>query len=266
MVRVNAPERALCSGMTSANARESALETAHDLSRGSQREIGSNVVAVILHGSLVSGDFVANKSDIDLLVIVHRPLADQQKSSLASTVTSLARGRWVDYRVVTSDVALRPLPLPKLDFYVGMHPSVPHGVEVEHGPLGEPDLLFEFAICRQEGRSLVGPEPPDLIGAVPEDWLLDLGDAYLKRWQEIDYDERSSELMVLTACRLWYRSAEHRHCTKSAAANWVMRQAPELRAPELALEGRRRDASPAISEADVRTLLARVRTVLTARH
>jgi hypothetical protein len=96
--------------------------------------------------------------------------------------------------------------------------------------------------------------------------LLDLGDAYLERWQEIDYDDHVADLTVLTACRLWYRSVEHRHCTKSEAARWVMRAAPELRAPELALERRREGASAVIPEADVMTLLARVRTVLAARR
>jgi hypothetical protein len=146
-----------------------------------------------------------------------------------------------------------------------MHPTVPGGVEIEHGPVGEPDLLFELAICRQVGRSLIGPAPNELIGSVPEDWLLDVGDGYLKRWQEIDFDERTAELLVFTACRLWYRSAEHGHCTKAAAANWVMRRAPELHAPEPALERRSADANLAIPEADVMALLARVRSVLAAR-
>jgi len=256
----------MASGMALEDARESALATADELSRASQREVGSDLIAVILHGSLVSGDLVVDRSDIDLLVIVSGSLTAQQKSNLGTSVTSLAHDRWLDYRVVTSETARQLSPSPMLDFYVGRHPDLPEGVEIEHDVIAEPDLLFEFDICRQAGRSLVGPRPTDVIGAVPEDWLLNLGDQYLKRWQEIDYDEHSAELMVLTACRLWYRSREHRHCTKSEAARWVMRQAAELRAPKLALERRTTDATPAISEADVMTLLTRVRTVLAHRH
>jgi hypothetical protein len=248
------------------DARESALAIADDLLRASQREVGSNLIAVMLHGSLVSGDFVVDRSDIDLLVIVHGPLTAQQKSSLETTVTSLAHHRWLDYRVVTSESARQPSRSPMLDFYVGTHPDLPDGIEVNRDPMAEPDLLFEFDICRQEGRSLVGPRPADVIGAVPEDWLFNVGDQYLKRWQEIDYDEHSAELMVFTACRLWYRSRQHRHCTKSEAARWVMRQAPELRAPKLALEHRTTDATTAVSEADVMSLLTKVRTVLAQRH
>jgi hypothetical protein len=71
--------------------------------------------------------------------------------------------------------------------------------------------------------------------------------------------------MVFTACRLWYRANEHQHCTKSAAARWVMHEAPELRAPRLALENRSSDAHSTIPEVDVMTLLARVRTLLADR-
>jgi hypothetical protein len=248
-------------------AEQSALDTADELLRQSEDVIGSNVVAVILHGSLVSKDFVANKSDIDLLVIVGDRLADEDKRMLGDGVTWIAQRRraWVDYRVVTSAAAVQPVRMPTLDFYVGVHPDLRMGVEIVHGPAGEPDLLFEFAICREEGRSLVGPAATELIGAVPNQWLLDVGDAYLKRWQEIDYDERDAELMVLTACRLWYRYAEGSHCTKSAAATWVMGRAPELRAPQRALERRTNDPNVDISEADVRTLLAEVRRVLAVR-
>jgi streptomycin 3"-adenylyltransferase len=251
--------------MASANTDASALETADELARASQQVIGSNLVAVTLHGSLVSGDFVANKSDIDLLVVVQRPLADEQKRILESAVTSLARDLSLDYRVVTANVALNPPRLPMLDFYVGVHPGVPDGVEVEHAPIREPDLLFEFAICREEGRSLVGRAPTRLIGPVPNDWLLDVGDAYLKRWQEIDYDDRDAELMVLTACRLWYRCVEGHHCTKSEAAIWATRQDPDLLAPGSALERRTTDARHPIPEADVKRLLAKVREVISTR-
>jgi hypothetical protein len=251
--------------MVSASTGASALETADKLARISEQVIGANLLAVILHGSLASGDFVANRSDIDLLVIVRRALAGQQRLSLESAVRSVARDQWVDYRVVTADVALNPPQLPTLDFYVGSHPDVPDGVEAEHDPILEPDLLFEFAICRQEGRSLVGPAATQLIGPVPDDWLLDAGDAYLQRWQEIDFDDRHADLMVLTACRLWYRKATGRHCTKSEAAIWVMRQAPDLNAPRDALERRTADAHHPISEADVMTLLAKVREVISTR-
>jgi hypothetical protein len=245
----------------------SALETADELASESRRVLGSNVVAVILHGSLTSEDFVATRSDIDVLVIVHRPLSDKRKQVLGGAVALTAQREhaWIDFRVVTAATAERPQRVPTLDFYVGMHPGLANGVEIEHGPSAEPDLLFEFAICREHGRSLVGPEPAELIGAVPNDWLLDVGDAYLKRWQEIEYEDEHAELMVFTACRLWYRAAEARHCSKSDAARWVTRRSPDLIAPRSALRRRTTHAESSLTQGDVMALLARVRTVLADR-
>ena len=261
----NAPRAGNLARMASESERESALETANLWSRESQRVLGANLVAVILYGSLVSGDFVANKSDIDLLVIVDRPLADEQKRSLESAVTSLARGRRIDYRVVTSDVALHPPRMPTCDFYIVVHPGLPERVEIERAPIGEPVLLFKFAICREDGRSLVGPASTEVIGSVPSDWLVDVGDADLKRWQESGYDDRDAEEIVLTACRVWYRHDNGRHCTKSEAARWVTRHAPYLLAPRNALELRTADSQHPISRADVMTLLAKVREVISER-
>ena len=92
--------------------------------------------------------------------------------------------------------------------------------------------------------------------------MLDVGDSYLQRWQEIEYEDQHAELMVFTACRLWYRAVEGGHCSKSAAARWVIARARDLVAATRALERRTTDAQPSISEADVMMLLATVRSVL----
>jgi hypothetical protein len=244
----------------------SALAIADELSSEARRVLGSNVLGVILHGSLASGDFVPGQSDIDILVVVHVPVPDAQQQRLSARVVAIARRRraWIDLRVVTAEEAGHPQRPPALELSVGAHPSLPTGVEVVQGPVDEPDLLFEFAICREGGRALVGPDPATLIGPVPNAWLLEVGDAYLQRWQEIDYDEHVGDLMVFTACRLWYRSAVGGHCSKSDAARWVMGEAPELAAPKRALD-RRAMRVAALPERDVMALLARVRSVLAAR-
>jgi hypothetical protein len=262
-----APGRATCAQMTPQDVPASAYEIADELVAESRRVLGANLVAAILHGSLASDDFVANRSDIDLLVIVLRSLSEERKRVLKDTVIPLAQRRHVriDYRVVTAETAQQRQRMPMVDLAVGMHPGLPKGVEVEDGPAPEPDLWFEFSICREAGRSLAGPAPSNLIGPVPNGWLLDVGDTYLKIWQEIEYDDKVAELMVFTACRLWYRSVEARHCSKSDAARWVMRQAPDLIAPKQALERRTTNAEPSIPQAEVMALLARVRRVLADR-
>jgi hypothetical protein len=69
--------------------------------------------------------------------------------------------------------------------------------------VSEPDLITEFSICRADGISLFGPVPRQMIGEVPAEWVLEMSDAQLARWQEIGDDPAHAELTVLTSCRMW---------------------------------------------------------------
>jgi hypothetical protein len=227
----------------------------------------SEVVAVILHGSLASGDYVSGVSDIDILVVVREPPPQSAMRELEHSVRMIAQrhGMWLDYRVVTIDTARQPPQEPAMEFYIGLHPGVPGG-EVIHGPVAEKDLLFEFAICREHGRSLFGGPATEVIGAVRESWLLDLGDAVLQRWQQIGYEEACADLMVFTACRLWCRAIERRHLSKAAAARWVLSRAPGDIAPRLALQRRESDPNGDVVPDAVMDLLATVRGILAERR
>jgi len=226
--------------------------------------LGDAATAVILHGSLVFGDFAPPRSDIDLLVVVAQPLTDRLRRALADAVSAVAvrRQPWVDVRVVTRAAARTPRREPSMELYVGRHPDVSGEIELELGPTIEPDLLFELSMCREHGRSLSGPPPGELIGVVPLAWMLDVGDGYLKRWQEVPYEEEYAELMVFTACRLWRLHDEGRHCSKSDAAAWVAARDLNLTAPSVALARRSGRSARRPARGDVMDLLERVRAVL----
>jgi hypothetical protein len=98
----------------------------------------------------------------------------------------------------------------------------------------EADLVVEFSVCRQLGRS-------DVIGPVPDEWVDEVGAAVLSRWRTIGDDAPDRELMALTACRIWRFREERVHCSKPAAAQWA----------------RERGAHVAYDHAAVRTLLDR---------
>jgi hypothetical protein len=67
------------------------------------------------------------------------------------------------------------------------------------------------------GHSLLGAAPAELIGEVPDRWVVTAGDAQLADWQAIGDDPPYAELTVLTACRVWRFAEEGRHCSKAAA-------------------------------------------------
>lgn len=210
---------------------------------------------MVLHGSLVFGDYAAGHSDVDLLAIVERPLLEREMEALTSAVAAEHSAVPLDLRVVTRRTAAAPPEAPPMELYVRL--GRPGQVEIERRR-AEPDLVVELSVARSHGRALVGANPPTLIGAVPDEWVLAVGDAQLARWESLTDDARAADLMVLTACRIWRFAEERSHCAKSAAGSWVLARDPSLEAVRGAL--RRRAGEPVqIDPAEIGRLLKTVR-------
>jgi hypothetical protein len=124
---------------------------------------------------------------------------------------------------------------------------------------GERDLAVELSVCRAHGRSLLGASPAELIGEVPDRWVVAAGDVQLADWQAIGDDPPYAELAVLTACRVWRLAEEGRHVSKAAAAEWALKRDPTLQVVSDALQQRRGDPNRPIDPAQVGQLLAVVR-------
>lgn len=226
--------------------------------------LGETVAGVILHGSLTLDDYIPGRSDVDLLIVVDDPLSDEQLDALTETVAMqrpAAPGR-VDLRAVTRQVAASPSPTPPMEVYIEITPASASGLQVERRHPGERDLVVEFSMCRAHGRSLLGAAPAMLIGEVPAEWVLAVGDAQLAAWEAIGDDPKHAELTVLTTCRVWRFAEEGRHCSKTAAGEWALRRDPTLQVVRDALRQRRSDPTGKIDGAQIRHLLALVRARL----
>jgi predicted nucleotidyltransferase len=136
-----------------------ALELAGRVEQACSQALGA-LAAVILHGSLVLGDFVPSRSDVDLLVVAGEELTDDQRAALVAAMPDSAAR--VDLRVVTRTVASSPTPAPPLDTYVTLQAGRAPLLEAQSP--GERDLAVEFAACRTHGRSLRGAEPGAVLG------------------------------------------------------------------------------------------------------
>jgi predicted nucleotidyltransferase len=257
------PGRPAGSAVASAASTEEALGFAGMLARACAGALGETVAGMILHGSLTLDDYFPDHSDVDLLVVAQDALTDAQ---LAALTDALAAQRQrapgpVDLRVVTRQVAASPTPAPPLETYLRLTPRFGVRLEQRRHP-GERDLAVELSVCRAHGRSLLGAAPAELIGEVPERWVVDAGDAQLADWQAIGDDPAYAELTVLTACRVWRFAEEARHCSKTAAGAWALRRDPTLQAVRDALRQRHRDPVTPINPAQVQRLLAVVRARL----
>ena len=218
-------------------------------------------MGVILHGSLTLGDYVPEASDVDLLVVVTEPLNDERVVALieAATAEHAALPTPVDIRLITLETALHPTPRPLMEAYIRL-PGGAAQARVEGRHTIECDLVVELSICRAHGLPLAGPQPADLIGDVPAEWVLSVGDAQLSDWQEIGDDPPYAALKVLTACRLWRFAVERRHSSKPAAAEWALARNPMLNVVRAALRPRGGEASDSIDGAEVQNLLTLVRS------
>jgi hypothetical protein len=232
--------------------RSDALRFASVLAEECRDALGDALDAVILHGSLTLGGYVAGRSNIDLLVIVARPLTDAQVAALAD----LQAPTRVDLRVVTRQVAAEPTRLPALE--AGISFPCDREPRTERRTI-ERDLVVELSVCRAHGVTLQGLAPRDAIGEVPDAWVLDVADAQLSAWQAIGDDPPHAQLTVLTACRVWRFAEEGRHCSKAAAGEWALQRDPTLRAVRDALRQRHDDPGTVTDAAEVARLLTVVR-------
>jgi predicted nucleotidyltransferase len=242
---------------------EEASRFAERLARACSRALEETVAGVILHGSLTLDDYLPGRSDIDLLVVVQNPLTDAQLAALTEAMAEHRRQAPgpVDLRVVTRQVAASPTPAPPMEAYLRLTPSSGVRVEERRHP-GERDLAVELSVCRAHGRSLLGAAPAELIGEVPNRWVVAAGDAQLADWQAIGDDPPYAELTVLTACRVWRFAEEGRHASKAAAAEWALGRDPTLGVVGDALRRRHGDPAARINPAQVARLLAVVRARL----
>ncbi|MFE3442826.1 aminoglycoside adenylyltransferase domain-containing protein [Nocardia sp. NPDC059180] len=215
----------------------SARSAAEELARLCAQILGPATRAVILHGSLATGDFRPQRSDIDLLLISDTELTGEQCAALETTVrqAEIAAASGVDLHVVLADVARTPTPTPPAEFHVGRYDGSSLGVEVQPPVAADPDLPAELSMARQDGQALIGQSPIEVIGHVPPEWIRDRGRYWLHTWRTLTDDTESAALMVLTACRSWYFAETGRHIGKAAAARWALDRDPSLTAVQQAL-------------------------------
>jgi hypothetical protein len=187
--------------------------------------------------------------------VTAEPLDREAIDELSARLERLRPAAAIDLRLVTWDVAQEPPTTPEVEAYLRVERG---GVRRETERWPERDLVVEFSVCRAHGIALVGKEPANVIGPVPDEWVLRVGDAQLADWQAIGDDPEYAELTVFTACRVWLFAEERRHVSKEHAAEWALARDPSLSGVRAALALRRGDPA-VIGPAEVQRLLGLVR-------
>ena len=222
------PERATVDCETLVEARQRVAE----LSSLLQEELGANLLALYLFGSLAAGRFHPSRSDLDLFAVVETGI---NGDGLASLEVLLARyvaahPAW-DNRIEVGFVGravLQTFADSPAGSIVVVSPGEPlHAKEVEVGW-----LLNWYSVCTQ-GEVLYGVAPlevgpalsvevykREVAGLLPQ-WRRDVRE----RW--VAHSRSYQGYIVIAVCRALYGLDTGQQTTKEEAAAWAAERFPE---------------------------------------
>lgn len=198
-------------------------------------EIGTNLRAIYLHGSLAMGSFYPPKSDVDLLVVIENPLDIATQKSLHQKCVVLSETRpmtgFLELSIVLADLAKavkHPIAY-ELHYSEAFHEQIKNGTfDYSKAKGNDSDLAAHFSVARARGISLFGPAPDQLLGAVS--WR-DYMDAVMDDLRWILDDEHILEspfYSILNVCRVlqMLKEGEGTVSSKEEGALWALQHLP----------------------------------------
>jgi hypothetical protein len=189
---------------------------------GLSRVLGPALIGVYLHGSGALGGWSPERSDVDLLGVVARPLERRAKKVISARLNhpSLAcpAPAGLELSLATAAVAADPPKRPPFELHLSTGPSPQTHLG---GPdATDPDLLLHFAVCRRAGVAVAGPDPLGVFAEPPRAWLLERAAAEL-RWA---VRHGTFAYRVLTACRAWRYLEDDVLGSKVESGRWARLQ------------------------------------------
>jgi hypothetical protein len=225
--------------------------------------LGPALVAVYAGGSWALGGYEQGLSDLDVTVIVTRPLADSEKQSLVGAVRheSLpcpARGlELVVYTeaVIRSGTAAAAY---ELDLNTGATMRFRASLSPSAADPGDHWYALDRAILREHGVALAGPPASTIIEPIDRGRLVRRLRASLE-WHR-SADDRELDNAVLNACRALRFAREGKWSSKESAAQWAVQHGFE---PDLVLAAlQAREGGPAPHRPAVERFLANAAEIL----
>ncbi len=193
--------------------------------QGIHELLDEKLVAAYLHGSAATGDFVPNKSDLDLVIVCQTSLSETEKEEVRawfanSTPPLILKG--IDCAILTQHEATKLSQHPHWETIIRGQRHA-HRFEVVTPSTYDEYSLLDLAMTRERGLVLTGPSPAIIIAAPSRIWLLEDCTRNVRIWADRDvfYDPSSG---VLTACRSWLYLDKGLLGTKSGAGVWARSQ------------------------------------------
>jgi len=193
-----------------------------------QAVLGTNLVGLYLYGSLVTGDFDPDRSDLDLLAVISSELDQNELAALGAMHQDIARDekRWDNRLEVAylSTHALRTFKSETSPIAI-ISPGEPF-----HLKTADKDWLINWYYVREQGLTRFGPSPKLLIEPISHEEVLQWVRDHLRSWPEVIEKFRSRNAQVyatLTMCRALYTFKTEGLVSKRQAATWAQQEYPE---------------------------------------
>ena len=199
---------------------------------GLKRLLGKNIVGLYLSGSLSYGDFVPERSDIDLQAVVRSPLTEGEIGSVERLHREIEQRcpQWAD-RIECSYVPLelmRELTPPATS-----RPWWGFGTLYANAPAGNEWIINHYLLLKH-GIALEGPDfneliPPINISNVREASARDLFQEWVPKIDDAAWLSNShyQSYLVLNLCRILHTVIHGEPGSKKAAGLWAKAAYPQ---------------------------------------
>jgi hypothetical protein len=194
--------------------------------------LGKNIVGLYLSGSLAYGDFVPERSDIDLQAVVRRPLTQDELRSVEELHCKIEQRcpRWAD-RVECSYVPLELMR--ELGPPATPRPWWGFGTLYAEASAGNEWIINHYLLSRH-GIALEGPEfseliPPIDINDVRQASARDLFQEWVPKIHDVAWLSNShyQSYLILNLCRILHTIIQGEPRSKKVAARWVKTAYPQ---------------------------------------
>lgn len=191
--------------------------------------LGDNMIGLYVHGSIAFGCFTWERSDVDFLVVVRRPLSHEQQTELIRALFGYVQDsppKGLEMSVVLEKycrdfVYPTPFELHFSDAHLADYAADLDGhCRALHGCL-DPDLAGHFAVTRAVGIAWDGPPTDEVFLPVPREAVLE---SILADVTEFGDD---SLYHTLNLCRTLAFVRENLILSKAEGARWAAERLPE---------------------------------------
>ncbi len=193
-----------------------------------KKVLGDKLMGLYLYGSLLTGDFDIEISDIDLLAVTSTDIDDNEFSALNKMHKDFVKEykKWndrIEIAYVSKD-ALKTFKTKKSQIAI-ISPGEPF-----HRKVAGNDWLINWYMVRGKGITLFGPTPTTLITLISKEEFIRANREQTKEWREWVHNDHKlgfQAYAILTMCRALHVYRHGEQISKKQAAIWAQKELPQ---------------------------------------